>query len=271
MKIKNKNYLCLSFYPEEFSAASTPPQGELRGVKRCLDTEFELEILNSSFRDDTCGSISSYATIPYDYNISDNQAGITELDIISVPEGGIIDIPVEKLIHPNETLITLADVQQANLKATPVLPDWLLTNLDKSIEECWTNPGITPMENVYKNLDMDINLNNIVEWDVPDVCEHQEDDDITVLFEVTETVDVTTQTTLNLCPTVDVETQINLNVIQTVDMESQTSLDLKQTVVVETQTHLDLNQTGVVGTQTHLELLQIKDVDDEIIRSSYRR
>ena len=105
-------------------------------------------------------------------------------------------------MSPTDELVTLADVQQCKLEVTPVLPTWV----PEPISESSTNSNAT-VESVSdpslsQTFDMEENLETIIGWNVPEVGSQEEvttegdnnNDNISVLFQVTDTAEMSTQT-----------------------------------------------------------------------------
>ena len=192
---------------------------------------------------------------------------VLEVDDISIPEAGIVEITPDKFVSPSDELITLADVQQNKLEVTQVLSTWVQepptetsTNVNTAVE-CILDRSLS------QTFDMADNLDTILGWNVPEVgsqeevtTENNNDDNISVLIQVTDTAEMSTQTMF--CEGVDSEIRLNLLVKPTETSGTQAGLHWDQYLNVETQTDLILKETEVVSTQTYLALPHIKDIYD---------
>ena len=297
------HYLYLDQYPESFREALKAPKCELKGVKRKLDEEFAKRNIITC-ETDKCASTNAYSDQEQDVDVvatgsvSDLNINLPVFDNISLPDSGIVEIDPAKFVGPSDDLLTITDLMQHELEIAQVLSTWN----QEPIIEASTNVNTTVESNlqelsISQTFDMPANLDNIVDWTVPDigsqevvVTENNNEENISVLFDVTDTVEVSTQTVLCVdavstqtlfceeevstqtllyetnVPTqtpplfiAGVDNEYNLRVVMpTEESGTQTGLHCNQYLQVDTLTDLQklaklvVKETEVVETQTWL-------------------
>ena len=296
------HYLYLDQYPESFREALKEPKCELKGVKRKLDEEFAKRN-NITCETDKSVSTNAYSDQEPDVDVvatgsvSDLNLNVAVFDNISLPDSGIVEISPAKFVGPSDDLLTITDMMQHELEIAHVLSTWG----QEQITEASTNVNTTVESNleelsISQTFDMPANLDNIVGWIVPEigsqevvVTQNNIEENISVLFDVTDTEEVSTQTVLCvdavstqtlfckeevstqtlLCKR-DVATQAEILFIAGVDDEyklrvvkptdacgTQTGFQCNQYLEVDiladfSQTNLVVKDTEVAGTQTYL-------------------
>ena len=136
--------------------------------------------------------------------MSELDVDVLEVDDISLPDSGIAEISADKFVSPSDELLTIADVMQHKLEIAHVLANWVQepstetsTNVNTAVECNLEERSLS------QTFDMPGNLDNIVSWNVPEIgsqevvgTENNNDENISVLFDVTDTEEISTQTML---------------------------------------------------------------------------
>ena len=257
------HYLYLHYFPVEFAEACKLPE---KGVKRCLDVEFEEELLVDSYRSDICPSTSGDSPVSGISGSSEQNINYPDVLDISLPEGGILEIPSDKYLGQEDKVVTIADVALFKLKKTPILASWRQDSMD----EPSTSSGITANPNTFQHLTMGVDLDEILEWDTPDIIGQEEvasdnytTDDLRVLFQVQNTAEIETQTVITRF--MSAGTQTYLEILTEVE-KVQAREHSDKRVVLTQKSSLVRRQTEVASTQTQLELLQIDEIKDTTIQ-----